>query len=72
MPETLFPDCVLPGCRQPVAEHGQPCAGCIEAFGPALQQTSAPALTAEQADQRDRPVRRVQAVRRRMIERPAR
>lgn len=36
---TLTADCVLPGCRQPVATAGDACDGCQNAFGDMLQPT---------------------------------
>lgn len=54
--DTLLPDCVLPGCRQPVAVVGEPCDGCRAAFGGMLQPTDRPPLTAHQIEARDRTV----------------
>lgn len=59
--DVLLPDCVLPGCRQPVATVGEPCNGCREAFGDQLRQTDGPAMTADEIDARDRTVERVYA-----------
>lgn len=53
--DTLLPDCVLPGCRQPVATVGEPCDGCRAAFGDMLQPGGQP-LTAHQIAARDRTV----------------
>jgi hypothetical protein len=52
----LLPDCVLPGCRQPVATVGEPCDGCRAAFGDQLRQTDGPAMTADEIEARDRTV----------------
>ncbi|EGD23948.1 hypothetical protein A6F59_11005 [Prescottella equi] len=54
--DVLLPDCVLPGCRQPVATVGEPCDGCRDAFGDMLQPTDRPLLTAHQIAERDRTV----------------
>ncbi|WP_087587356.1 hypothetical protein [Prescottella equi] len=54
--DTLLPDCVLPGCRQPVATVGEPCDGCRAAFGDMLQPADSPLLTAHQIAARDRTV----------------
>jgi hypothetical protein len=54
--DTLLPDCVLPGCRQPVATVGEPCDGCRAAFGDQLRQTNGPAMTAAEIEARDRTV----------------
>lgn len=35
--DTLLPDCVLPGCRNPVAAIGAPCEECRSIFGDMLQ-----------------------------------
>lgn len=59
---TLLPDCVLPGCRQPVATIGEPCDGCRVAFGHMLQPTTRPALTSEQIHERDHGTRQAAAV----------
>lgn len=54
MTTPLFPACVLPGCRQPVAEHGDTCDGCLAAFGPMLQPSGRPRLTEAEIARRDR------------------
>ncbi|NKV95048.1 hypothetical protein A5N78_06435 [Prescottella equi] len=51
----LLPDCVLPGCRRPVPEVGQPCDECRSAFGAMLQSGGRP-LTSDQIEARDRTV----------------
>lgn len=56
--DVLLPDCVLPGCRQPVAVVGQPCDGCRAAFGHMLQPSTGPAMTADEITARDRTVER--------------
>ncbi len=57
-PPSLFPDCVLPGCRAPVEHSGDACPGCCTAFGEYLQAaTDRPALTAGQIEERDAHVR---------------
>lgn len=55
--QLLFPDCVLPGCRNPVEDHGVPCDECLRIFGDCLQETDRPALTAERIEARDSQVR---------------
>lgn len=50
---TLLPECVLPGCHEPVVALGEPCTGCLEAFGPHLVPTSRRAITAEAIAERD-------------------
>ncbi|MCQ4119860.1 hypothetical protein [Rhodococcus tibetensis] len=59
----LFPDCVLPGCRQPVAKIGDTCDTCRTAFGAFLRPTEA-ALTATEIAERDRVVAATYAARR--------
>ncbi|NKS66379.1 hypothetical protein GS461_09835 [Rhodococcus hoagii] len=59
--DMLLPDCVLPGCRHPVTEVGQPCGGCLAAFGHMLQPTNRPALTADEIEERDRTVEQAYA-----------
>jgi hypothetical protein len=49
------PVCVLPGCSNPVAEHGDGCRYCVEAFGPMLRPGAR--LTVEQIVERDVQVR---------------
>lgn len=36
MTDTLFPDCVLPGCRNPAVGQGTPCDPCRATWGPYL------------------------------------
>jgi hypothetical protein len=47
----LFPECAVPGCRNPVEAIGHPCADCLEAFGPRLRPGRP--LTEEQITERD-------------------
>ncbi|MDH6279498.1 hypothetical protein M2280_000707 [Prescottella agglutinans] len=54
--DLLLPDCVLPGCRRPVVEVGQPCDDCLTAAGSMLRPTNEPGLTADQIEARDRTV----------------
>ncbi|WP_209447592.1 hypothetical protein [Rhodococcus qingshengii] len=50
----LMPDCVLPGCRQPVTRIGDACNGCREVFGDMLQHNpEGTPLTAEEIQKRD-------------------
>lgn len=49
----MFPGCVLPGCNDPVAEVGEVCAACRNAFGPLLRPTGGPAMTAAEINARD-------------------
>lgn len=58
----LFPDCVLPGCTNPVAAHGDACRSCVTAFGSMLRPGAR--LTVEQIVERDAAVRQAYAVRR--------
>jgi hypothetical protein len=58
----MFPDCVLPGCRNPVAEHGDACSGCVTQFGDMLRP--ADRLTADEIQERDRDVRQQYAAQR--------
>lgn len=51
----MFPDCVLPGCRNPVAEHGDACAGCVTQFGDMLRPGAR--LSEDEIRDRDRYVR---------------
>lgn len=62
MVNTLFADCVIPGCIQPVAQAGDTCDTCRTAFGDFLRPTEA-ALTAEEIAERDAVVRRAYAAR---------
>ncbi|BBZ09817.1 MULTISPECIES: hypothetical protein [Mycobacterium] len=52
--QLALPSCVLPGCRNPVGQVGEPCGECLRAFGPILRQNpNAPPLTAEEIAERD-------------------
>lgn len=62
MTDHLAPECVIPGCPNPVAAVGQPCGGCLTAFGPMLRQTTGHHLTADEIDERDRGVRAAYAL----------
>lgn len=59
----LFTDCVIPGCDHPVAQVGDVCETCRNAFGWML--TGVPnRLTAEELAERDRVVAATYAARR--------
>lgn len=60
---SLLPDCVLPGCHNPVAEVGEPCPECRRAFGTKLRENG-PRLTAEEITERDHGVRAAYALQR--------
>lgn len=60
----VFPDCVIPGCRNPVEDHGSACTTCIAAFGPHLRSTLGARMTAEQIEERDSYVHRAYALQR--------
>lgn len=47
------PQCVIPGCTNPVGHWGYTCPGCLDDFGPYLRVTGAPALTRQQIADRD-------------------
>lgn len=65
MTASLLADCVLPGCQTPVAEVGDACQGCRDAFGPMLRMDpGAPRMTAEEIAERDRSVHNVYTWRR--------
>ena len=68
---TLFPSCVLPGCDHPVTVVGEPCGGCVEAFGPMLREVDRPALTAAQITERDTAVAYAYRAQRDLVERKA-
>lgn len=59
--DTLLSACVLPGCRTPVATVGEPCDGCLAAFGDQLRQTDGPAMTAFEIEARDRSIEQTYA-----------
>lgn len=74
--DTLFPDCPLPGCTNPVDDPRQPCRDCLEAFGPYLasRDDSEPAPVGEYAAMlaaRDQTVRGVLDARRTLTAAPA-
>ncbi|MDP7703216.1 MULTISPECIES: hypothetical protein [unclassified Mycobacterium] len=58
-----FPDCVIPGCPNPVAAVGEPCCDCRTAFGSMLRPGGRP-LTAAEIAERDRGVRAAYALQR--------
>jgi len=60
---SLFPDCVIPGCPNPVAATGEACGDCRSAFGPMLRPAGRP-LTAAEIAERDRGVRAAYALQR--------
>jgi hypothetical protein len=70
---SLFGECPLPGCRNPVGDPGQPCGECLAAFGGYLRDTGldrpAGEVAAELAE-RDRAVAAVYAERRAMTPLP--
>ena len=57
MKATLLPECVLPGCTEPVVYVGDACPGCIEAFVAMLVQRSGAPMTPESIEARDADVR---------------
>jgi hypothetical protein len=61
-PATLFPECALPGCRNPVDDVGHPCGECLAAFGHRLRPGQP--LTAEQVAERDAGVKAAYAAQR--------
>ncbi len=40
--ESLFAECIIPGCTQPVADELTPCQTCRTIFGPMLQEADRP------------------------------
>lgn len=59
---SLLTECVLPGCKTPVALVGDVCDGCREAFGDMLvAPPDARRMTAEEIAERDRSVHNVYA-----------
>lgn len=59
---TLFPQCVLPGCKNLVEKVGHPCPDCKAAFGPKLRRGRP--MTAAQIEERDDYVRAAYAAQR--------
>jgi hypothetical protein len=58
----LLADCVLPGCKTPVALVGDVCQACRTAFGDMLVITpDARRMTAEEIAERDRSVHNIYA-----------
>jgi hypothetical protein len=53
--DALFPQCVLPGCKNPVEQVGRPCADCARAFGgdSLIQLRVGQPMTAEKIAERD-------------------
>ncbi len=53
---SVIPECVLPGCRNKVDTHGEPCVECLDlttALGPLLRRVDGSAMTEEQIAERD-------------------
>ena len=64
-PSTLFPDCVLPGCSNPVDQVGGACRECRVAFGDYVTfNPDLPGMTEQRIEKRDRDVRAIYAARR--------
>ena len=59
-----MPECVLPGCKQPVDHVGETCPDCVAAFGNWLR-TAEQLLTADQIRARDLYVERAYHAQRR-------
>ncbi|MGW0021599.1 hypothetical protein ACWDUD_25065 [Rhodococcus sp. NPDC003382] len=52
--ESLFAECIIPGCKQPVADELTPCDTCRTIFGPMLQEHDRPpSYTAADLAERD-------------------
>ena len=50
----LFPACVIPGCKNPVADVGTPCGECRNLFGDMLaENTGAHRMTEQEIADRD-------------------
>lgn len=49
----LVAECGLPGCRETVAAAGEPCVGCIEAFGAYLVPSARSPISAAAIAERD-------------------
>ncbi|QBC87943.1 hypothetical protein B6K05_023330 [Mycobacterium avium subsp. hominissuis] len=61
----MFPDCVIPGCRNPVASIGEPCGECRRVFGNMLRHNAdGHTLTEEEIRERDSFVHRAYALQR--------
>ena len=59
----LFPDCVIPGCAQPVSAWGEVCAGCVSAFGDMLRHNpGGRRLTEQEIRRRDSETRTAYAL----------
>lgn len=60
----LLPDCILPGCRNPVERLGLPCTTCLDEVGDFIQHNpDGVRPTAEELDESDRRVREIYAAR---------
>lgn len=52
--ESLFAECIIPGCTQPVTDELTPCQTCRTIFGPMLQEADRPpSYTAADLAERD-------------------
>ncbi|WP_039587419.1 hypothetical protein, partial [Rhodococcus sp. Chr-9] len=52
--ESLFAECIIPGCKQPVTDELTPCQTCRAIFGPMLQEADRPpGYTAADLAERD-------------------
>ncbi len=52
--ESLFAECIIPGCKQPVTDELTPCQTCRTIFGPMLQESDRPpSYTAADLAERD-------------------
>lgn len=61
----MFPDCVIPGCPNPVASVGEPCGDCQRAFGTMLRHNpGGHTLTEPEIEDRDSYVHRAYALQR--------
>lgn len=56
MTYTLTVPCVMPGCQQPIVHTGDVCETCKAEFGPMLQHSDAPRMTADEIRARDHAV----------------
>jgi len=64
----LLPECVIPGCPNPVGAVGEPCAACQTAFGTMLRHNhGGRPMTADEIGERDRAVRAAYAVQREAV-----
>ncbi|WP_088899773.1 hypothetical protein [Rhodococcus sp. BUPNP1] len=52
--ESLFAECIIPGCKQPVTDELTPCQTCRTIFGPMLHEADRPpSYTAADLAERD-------------------